>query len=602
MATAAIFFPFVPGNDLGFQMQYTVRGLLCTVCCLLGALAARAEGILDQLPSDATGFVAVHKLATANEKIERVLAIFQDLTPGPMPGPLPLVKAATGIGLGVDEQGDALLALLPGGDDLLQPRPLLLVAVTDYAVFANSIGGDATGEICRVTIAGEEILMARRGSYAALMNVEHRLQLEQYLATTPQMPTELKPMAEWLATTDVAAGLTRIGVERLTEYVNMGLADLESQVDRDDDPDSRRIVHQLRDSIRFYQSALGFLGSKIQAGVIGLSIDDATNVRVAKRILFSPEGSEPTLSGMTSLASSPLASYASEPFVVAGGGPVSPTFGETLARATRQLLEKLPDGTGYEGFESEDWDKLEESYRESLAGVQSMSVVLYPGEKDDGLLSNYYGVVKVDDAKAYLKRYRRSLEINNELMGHAESDLSMVYEIAEVEIGGKPAIEATADVAAAATDPNVPMVEPLMKAMFSQDGKMRVYAVAADDQRVLIGVAPKERVAKAATFATSGESGLESRSSVTQTSALLDPKSPWTLFVSPQGAVAWGARWVNLFYAQFGAGAPEFPPFPETPPVGFAVNIADNQLQAEMVWPVEALKEIVVYIGKLQTM
>lgn len=577
--------------------------MLGSVCCVLGALAAQAEGILDQLPSDATGFVAVHKLATANEKIERVLAIFQNLAPGPMPGPLSLVKAATGVGPGVDEQGDALLALLPGEQSPFPPRPLLLLPVTDYAEFAGSLGGDATGEICRVTLAGEEILLAKRDSYAALMNVEHRIHLEKFLTTKPQSPTELAPMEEWLATTDVAAGLTRVGVERLTALGKEGLAQVESQVERDAaDPGSERMVRQVQESIRIYEQVLEFFGAKVQAGVVGLSIDEATNVRIAKRILFAPADDGSSIRGMTPLASSPLSSYASESFVVTGGGPLSPTFGAAMARAARQMLEQLPSGTGYEGFDSEDWDKLEESYRESLTGVQSMGVVLYPGEKDDGLLSNYYGVVKVDDAKAYLARYRNSLEINNELMGRAESDLSMVYEIAELEIDGKPALEATADVAAAATDPNVPMVAPLMKAMFGPDGKMRLYVVAADDRTVLMGVAPKERVAEAATFAISGKSGLESRYSVTQTTALLDPKAPWTLLASPQGAVAWGARWVSLFYAQFGAGAPEFPSFPETPPVGFAVNIVDDQLHAEMVWPVETLKEIAVYIGKVQAM
>lgn len=583
-------------------MQNSVRGLIGVVCCLLGALAARAEGILDQLPSDATGFVAIHKLAVANEKVERVLAIFQQVAPGPLPGPLSLVKAATGIGPGVNEQGDALLVLLPGDHEPVPPRPLLLLPVTDYAEFAESIGGDATGEICRVTIAGEEVLMAKRDAYAVLTNVEHRSQLEQFLTARPQAPPEFLPLADWLSTTDVSAGLTRTGVERITEYVNIGLADLESQASRDDDPDAQRIVYQLRDSILFYKAVLGFLGAKVQAGVVGLSIDDASNVRVSKRILFAPGGGALALSGLTPLAKSPHASVESAPFVAAFGGPVAPTFGEAASAAYRQLLQKFPEGTGYEDFEAADWDKLELSLRESLFGLKSLSLILYPGEKDDGLFSNIYAVATTSDSKAYLEHYLESFKLYNEVMEHADSDLRMNYETAKVEVDGKPAIEAVTDVAAAATDPNVPMVEPLMKAMFGPDGKMRIYAVAVDAERVVVGIAPQERVAKAAAFALNGSSGLDSRPSVATTTKLLDAKAPLTLLLSPQGIAAWATRAVELFYAPFGMGTPEVPQFPESPPVGLSVNVVDNQFQAEMVWPVETLKELAVYVGKIREM
>ena len=583
-------------------MQNSVRGLIGVVCCILGALAARAEGILEQLPSDATGFVAIRKLAATNEKMERVLAIFQEIAPGPLPGPLSLVKAATGIGPGVDEQGDALLVLLPGDNAPVPPRALLLLPVTDYAEFAESIGGDATGEICRVTIADEEVLMAKRDAYAALTNVEHRSQLEQFLTAKPQTPSELRPLAEWLATTDVSAGLTRAGVERLGEYVNQGLADLESQSRCDDDPDAQRVIYQLRDSILFYKTALGFLGAKVQAGAVGLSIDEASNVRVAKRILFAPEGGALPLHGLTPPAKSPYASVESAPFVAALGGPVAPTFGAAASAAYRQLLQKFPEGTGYEGFEADDWDKLELSLRESLFGIKSLSLVLYPGEKDDGLFSNIYAVATTGDSQAYLDHYLESFKLYNEVMEHADSDLRMNYETAKVEVDGKPAVEAVTDVAAAATDPNVPMVEPLMKAMFGPDGKMRIYAIAADGQTVVVGIAPQERVAKAAAFSLNGPSGLDTRPSVATTKKLLDAKAPFTLLLSPQGIAAWATRAVELFYAPFGMGTPEVPQFPETPPVGLSVNVVDNQFQAEIIWPVETLKEFAAYIGKIREM
>ena len=57
------------------------------------------------------------------------------------------IKAATGLGAGVNESGDALLVALPGEISPLAPKLLLMVTVSDYAAFAASVGGDASGEL-----------------------------------------------------------------------------------------------------------------------------------------------------------------------------------------------------------------------------------------------------------------------------------------------------------------------------------------------------------------------------------------------------------------------------------------------------------------------
>ena len=80
---------------------------------------------------------------------------------------------------------------------------MFLLPVSDYAKFAESIKGDATGEICRVTIADEDVLVAKRDDYALLMNVEHRALMQQILAAQRSLcPLRSEPIASgWLATT-----------------------------------------------------------------------------------------------------------------------------------------------------------------------------------------------------------------------------------------------------------------------------------------------------------------------------------------------------------------------------------------------------------------
>ena len=566
----------------------------------LTRVPAKGAGILDQLPADTTGFVAVHNLSAASAKIERVTAIFQELTPGPLPAPLALAMGATGIGPGLNEQGDALLAFLPSDEAPFPPQPLLLIPVSDYAALAESLGGDAAGEICRVTIAGEEVLLAKRGDFAALMNVEHRDQFEKLLAAAPVMPAELAPLTDWLATTDVALGLTRSGVERLTALGRRQAADQRQQAEAIlNDPDESQALREIQRSMQAFDIVLEFLDAEVTAGAVGLSIDDDANVKLAKRVLLSEAGVLTTLANAKPLEKSPLANFAVGPFVIAGGGPIPPGFGDAFASLVRRFTEQLPPGRGYEGFTTEEWEKLEQSYREKMAGLQSTSFVLYAGEKEEGLLTNYYSVSDVTDSRDYLQGFRKSIDLDNDLMEKAKNDLSFPYELTDGEIADKPAVIAVADIGGAVADPNVPGVELMMKTMFGPDGKMKLYAIAADADTAIVGSATQEQLAKAVEFALSGENSLADDSSVGVTTKLLNPAAPWTMLISPAGAVAWGARGAQTWAATFG-GDLKVPPFPATSPIGVSLNLNEGQFQGEFVLPVDLLKGIAEYALKFQ--
>lgn len=578
-----------------------LRPLLAVLMLLASQETGRAAGVLDQLPADATGFVAVHRLSAASAKVERVLAIFQDLTPGPLPAPLALAMGATGMGPGLNQDGNALLALLPSDDAPFPPQPLLLIPVSNYAEFAGGIGGDAAGEICRVTIAGEEVLLAKRGDFAALMNIEHRAQFEKVLAAAPAAPADLAPLADWLATTDIAAGLTRAGVERLTALGRRQAADWRQRAEANaDDPFATPELQQIRESMQTYELLFEFLGAEMQAGAVGLSIDESTNVKLAKRIILSKAGAFSPLANAGPIAASPLSRFAAGQYVVAGGGPIPPGFGAAFASLVRRFAQQLPAGQGYEGFAADDWEKLEESYRSSLDGVTAMAFVLYAGAQDEGLFSNYYVVCDVADSNAYLADFRRSLELDNELMAKAENDLEFPFELSDATISGKAAVVGVADVGGAVADPNVPAVESLMKALFGPDGKMHLYAVAADANTTVIGSATQEQLAEAVEFALNGQSSRAVESSVGATTKLLDPAAPWQALINPAGAIAWAMRGAQTWAATFGDDA-SIPPFPATSPVGLSLNLTNGIVQGELVIPVDLLEGIADYALKLQS-
>jgi hypothetical protein len=583
-------------------MSHPIVRRLLPLALLLAATAARAEPILDHVPPDALGFALARNVSAANDKIEKFLKIFEDLSDTPVPPPWPFVKAATGLGDGLNEQGDVLVALLSGPDGPAEPRPMLLVAVADYSKFAASISGDASGEICRVTIAGEEVLAARRGSYAMLMNVEHRPVMESILASEPTAPAALAPITDWMSSTDVSLVLTPLGVDLLTKLGQDELSKARQQLDERTDPALAEMMKQYRQGLQLYEMILGYLGAEVDVAAVGLSIDDATNVRLSKRFVLDKSGQAASWGDAPAPSPSPLAGFPAEPFVLGGGGPTPAAWGEGMASFARKMTEQFAKESGFEKFDEDQWKKVEQSWKSVMKGIRSTSFVMLPGEKEDPLISNVFYVVKVDDANQYIKSSRESYELWNKLLEESSLDLGMMmkYEFEDVEVAGKKGLAMTSDVSKVVDDAGLPMFSGVMNSIFGEDGKFRIHLIAADKTTVVTALASHDRLAEAIDHAVAGETGLAESAEVQAAATLLEPGAPWQFFVSPQGVVQWGSRLVALVTAQFGGGAENIPAYPESPPVGFSWTLAAGQFHAEMVWPVETLEQLAAYIKTCQ--
>jgi hypothetical protein len=583
------------------MVQSARRAALILLLALAPAAAIQAEGVLDHVPQEAMGFAVVRNLAATNEKIVRLMDIFKGLSEAAPPAPLTLVKAATGIGDGLNEGGDALVALLAGANGAADPRPMMLIPISDYAKFAASVSGDATGAVCRVTIAGEEVLLGKKGDYALLMNVENRPTMEAVLNVSPEATAESKLLADWVVTTDLAIVVLPAGIDALA---TMGQAEIEKQqaaMAENDGADLPAELAQVKAGLEMYKNVLGFCGAEIAAGGFGLTIDDATNLRFTDRLVFEKDGKVAQMAPMPKPAASPLAGYPAAPFVSAGGGPLPKGWYASLAKMSRNMMEANPGLYGFEKFDAAEWDKLEESWRAGF-DASGISMAMLVGEPKDPLYSNIYFVAEVADAGSYLQSMRKSMELWNELTKKSSSDIKLAYEFSELEVAGKPAMLMSMDIGAAAADENVPMVKPLMEAMFGADGKMRFYVIAADADTVVMAIAPEDRAAKAVEAVLAGETGLAQSADVQATAALMNPDAPWTGFVSPPGFAAWVSRLMTTVMAQFGAPAPAIPEYPASPPIGFSMNLADGQFQGEMVVPVQVLSDLAAFIKKAQGM
>ncbi|MBA3484899.1 MAG: hypothetical protein H0T51_24130, partial [Pirellulales bacterium] len=360
------------------------------------------------------------------------------------------------------------------------------------------------------------------------------------------------------------------------------------------------VREQLQETLQMYETMLGFLGAEMEVAAAGLAIDDQSNVKLLSQSILSKDGSLKDAPPIPASTASPLAGYPDEPYVFAAGGPVPAAYGDATAVFMRKLLEANPESHGFEELTPEHWKEMEDAWKATMQGMQSMSMIILPGKEDDPLYSNIYSIIKLDDAEAYLGVYKKAMDQWNELLKQTTTGIELQYESTAVQVAGKKGLLTTASFGELANDPNVPMMKPMMEAMFGKDATMKAYLIAADAKTVVMGISPEVEVAAAIEEVLKGETGLAQSSATQTTVKLLDPQAPWLAVVSPQGCVAWATRFVNTFMAQFGQGVPTIPAYPDSPPIGFSVNFSEGRLSIELVWPKDTLTSLATYIRKVQ--
>jgi len=562
--------------------------------------AASASNVLRYMPEDALGFVLVRNLESVDAKAGRLTQLF-GLN---VPAPLAFAKFATGLEEGILLQGDLLVALLPGEEKTSGPQPMVLLPVDNYDKFAASIDADASGEICRVTLAGENVLVAKFGEYALLMDVEHRETLELMLGLQQAPVDSLKPLDSWIDENDIVVALLPQGVETLLALGKERLAkqqgqQLEGELD---DSEAAVLLQQIEFGTEIFQWLLESLETEIHLVAVAVSLDEDANLRISKRVLLK-ESSKllPAVAPKADVVS-PLLGYADQPFVVVGGGPFPESWAEMLSTMSRTFMERMPELYGLEKLESQTWEKLQDTSLSLMKALQSSSIIVLPGEKGEPLVSNVFGVMKTEDAASYLESYREVIELWNEIMENSTSDIAFRYEIGTKTVGTKTACEIVVDVASAARDPNVPGFNWILEAMFGEDGKMHQLLVAANDQTLIYGMANEEPIVSLMKQVEKGEAGLRDSAEVQATLKLSPPDAPWRLLVSPQGCVKWGKRFLDEFLTHLVGTTPDIPDFDACPPIGLSLNLVDTRIEADLVCPAETLKALAAYIEKCKAL
>jgi len=498
------------------------------------------------------------------------------------------------LGTGLNTKGDMLVAILPGDTPSSEPEPMVLLSVTDYASFAESVHGDPSGKVCRVTIASEDVLVAKNHDYAMLMNVDNRDTLELLLDLEPEPVADLGPLVPWIATNDITAAIMPAGAQLLLKLGNEGLATHRKRFGQrfGDLEQAPHTLQGLRTSWKLSQWFLNFIEAEVKLVSWGLAIDTEQNLRLGKRVLLNEQGHLRKTEPVAASTEPFLGGFENQTFVLAAGGPFPETWADNLSAAICKQLEERPGDYGFAELADEDWRKVKRSYRTML---ESLSIVMLPGKKDEMLFSNILGVFNVADAKDYLEFNKTDTEAYNRIMSQSTL-LNVEHEVKPVTVSGKRGYEFSTNFAAMMRDPNVPIFNWMLKSMFGDEGKLRYQFVATDKRRVVYGLGNEQQLTPLIKSVSNNDRGLAENADVQKTVQLLSSEAPWKLLISPQGCVRWAVRFANEFLIYLDGKPVSIPEFPASPPIGFCMQLRDSRLEGDMVWPAETLKAISDYI------
>ena len=117
-----------------------------------------AENVLSRIPEGACGAAVLNRLFQTDAKIQGLASQVRI----ERARPLSSLKGWLGVQQGLDEQGSALLVLMPVGDRKTPPAAIFFLPVTDYQQFLRALSPQDAVRITTVKLGKEASLVGKQ--------------------------------------------------------------------------------------------------------------------------------------------------------------------------------------------------------------------------------------------------------------------------------------------------------------------------------------------------------------------------------------------------------------------------------------------------------
>jgi len=552
-----------------------------------------AEDVFHVIPSDALAFVAANRIAETSAKVQKIAK----QVGAPSVGLLNLAKEFTGADKGIDETRSAAVVFMPGKNSKSEPPPVFLIPVADYKQFLEAWDAKPADKIVEVTIRGEPMLIANRGSYAAITPKELRHGLEKLLAAKRSVADEYPQLLSWLTENDAVAVATSHGVKLASEALQQQLQqmkDIFARMNMDEDTPSPVMV------LEMYGKALQWAEKEIDVVGVAARVDKQGAVHLTKRARFTKDSAfSASLAKLRPIEKGPLAGLPAGGFVLAGGGPWSDSLTGGMLAFQSELMKKS-FRMAY-GLDEKQAEQLAKKALETPKGIRTISMMVGPGQPGESLLGDVLVLYNVDNAPKFLAEYEKYCLAMSQPGKDADPAAKKLFSVKKTEIGGRPALENEMAIPLPPRAAEVPGFEEKMGKLLGPGGKLKTLLVAVDEHTVALSFTGRAPLVMRAIAALKRPAdSLAADPDIAKTAAMLPAGAQWVGYFNPSGAVAFAKSIVDAMFDE-GGFKPSIPDFPASPPIGIAGKATPGELQIETVVPTAVLDAIGKYGGLVRS-
>ncbi len=569
--------------------RFVIIALSIACILFLGvSFAPAGEEILKLVPEGASGFLVINHLAAADAKIQALGREMQL----PVPSLLAMLKGQFNIPEGMDENGTMAVITLPPEQEGAIPTVIALVPVSDYGKFLEHLKAENAKEaVTKIEVMGISALARNIGGYAALTDSAHKDVLEKTLKVSKEAPAGLAPWREWLAGNDIAGVILQPGIKRASARAQEAIGNMKKSLAQTGDQAKVAAA-----GFDIYATIFQAAEKEVSACGFGLQLDKQDTLRITSRTALVSGGQWARIITQKSPAGENLLKgLPDEPFVAAGGGVVSEAMFDELMKFSFSIMKSMPD---LYGLSEEQVNKMSEMSSQFFKGIRGASFMLGVGQSSEPLYSKFIGLMRVEDTQTFMANYEKYIQQYGELIKDAHSPILQPMTVEKTDIGGVAGLQITMNVPQTFGAAQAPQQERIMETFFGPGGKITTWLAPVDEHNIVMGYVSKKHLQQAMAAIKQGKPGLGSDAGVSKTAALLPPDALLIGYLSPQGTMDFIKRMASVIFPPEMKMEEKISEFPKTPPLGFAVTTAHDEVQTCLIIPAEVLLAVPKYIEK----
>ena len=579
------------------------RFAFCLVLPLLALLTAvpaiAADTYLDVIPSTALAWGAVNHIDSTAEKVQKLAKVMQI----PAPNLLDSSKKESGLEKGIDEKGAFGSFAVATKSEKAPVVGAVFIAVANEKEFLDNFeivkSGDKIKEVKIKSQPGSggsaTHCLAILHGYAVISPMSDRTAVEAAVNSKTSIASEMSGYESWLAENDACIVGTAAGIKFAAEQMRDAVKKSEGADSAP--PETAELMKSFQ---KIYGNVLEAAPKEISLAVAGIRCDKQGAIRVIGRARLAPGGKvSKAVAELPPVNENLLGGVPGGPFVFAMAGMGVPGFMDAYVNLYGELMKTMKSVGGMSGDEM---SKLMKESLETARHIHSMSFVWKQGKRSDPIYSNMYATMKVDDSAQLLATQEKYVERVNKFVKDSKQPAIKSMEAKRLQVAGKPAMQMEMTMDFSEMPGGTEQSRAMFDMMFGVGNKMLVYNVAADEHTVVMGIGvPQERMAAALDVLAQPKKSLAEDADLSATVAMLPEKSQWVVFLSPRGFMQLTTRITAAVMKNVPGGEGfALPAFPKSPPIGFAVKAASDELRAEIAVPGPLVEAAGGYVQDMQ--